>query len=99
MKWLILLSIRSYWILVPVKHRRKCIFKNSCSQYVYQEAETKGAISGFKAFVYRYKSCRPGFICYLNPITGQIEMLLLTGEVVDEGQIADSFSNELKLIK
>ena len=93
MKWFILLIIRTYWLLVPRSQRRKCIFKTSCSQYVYQEAKAKGGVSGWKALVHRYKSCRGGYMCYLNPVTGQIEMILLTGEILKENQMSDRFIN------
>jgi hypothetical protein len=54
-----------------------------------------GAGSGWKALVYRYKSCRSGYMCYLNPVSGHREMALLTGEVIKEDQMANHFSSQL----
>jgi len=96
MRWLILLIIRMYWSIIPSNRRRQCIFKTSCSHYVYNETSDKGVLGGLKAFIYRYRNCRGGYMCYLNPVTKRAEMVLLTGEVIQEDQMANRFTKELK---
>jgi putative component of membrane protein insertase Oxa1/YidC/SpoIIIJ protein YidD len=60
MKYLLLFSIRVYWLL-PGSWRRSCIFKCSCSHYVYQETKKNGFINGIRAFRRRFHQCRPGY--------------------------------------
>ena len=60
MKWLILIGIRIYWLL-PKKYRRHCLFKESCSHYVYNITFSGGFLNGIKALKQRIKQCRPGY--------------------------------------
>ena len=56
-----------YWVLIPKSKRRKCIFKKSCSHYVFDITKEKGLSKGIIALRYRYKNCRPGYnIIYIN---------------------------------
>lgn len=55
-----MLSIKLYWILIPKSKRRCCLFQESCSNYVYRITNEKGTLKGMKAFLFRYKFCRPG---------------------------------------
>jgi uncharacterized protein len=89
MKFLLLGIIRTYWILVPEFRRRKCIFKNSCSNYVYEITEQKGFINGMRALKFRINNCKPEFDVFTNPITGQRQMILRDGQIVDENEIAE----------
>ena len=50
-----------YWLVIPKYKRRKCIFKVSCSNYVFKKTKEEGFISGYKALKKRIKSCRPGY--------------------------------------
>jgi len=86
-----------YWSIIPSNRRRQCIFKISCSHYVYNETSDKGAFRGLKALIYRYRNCRGGYMCYLNPVTKRSEMVLLTGEVIQEDQMANRFTKEVRL--
>ena len=36
----------------------------SCSNYVFNITESKGLISGIKAFNERFKSCKPGYLLF-----------------------------------
>ncbi|WP_426479975.1 membrane protein insertion efficiency factor YidD [Chryseobacterium sp. CBSDS_008] len=51
-----------YWKAIPPAKRRKCIFRTSCSQYVYEKTIHNGFISGLKAFNYRFKTADPALI-------------------------------------
>lgn len=46
---------------MPDHKRRKCIFRDKCSNYVYRITNDEGFISGCKALYKRYKQCRPGY--------------------------------------
>lgn len=89
MKYLILLSIRLYWILIPKSKRRKCIFKKSCSNYVFETTQKEGFIRGLKAFLFRYKNCRGNFAIFKNPINNQTQMILPSQIIISEEEIAE----------
>ena len=59
MIWLITIPIKIYWKLMPENKRRKCIYKESCSNFVFRISKQQGLLSGIKALVLRYKTCRP----------------------------------------
>ncbi|MGE9313293.1 membrane protein insertion efficiency factor YidD [Niabella sp. CJ426] len=64
MRYFLLFIIRLYW-LIPKKSRRRCLFKETCSQYVYRISRQKGLNAGIAALRDRRKKCRPGFY-YIN---------------------------------
>jgi len=66
MKWLLMALIRVYW-LIPLKHRRKCLFKYNCSRFIYDTTQEKGIIAGIRSFRKRYAQCRPGYGSYQTP--------------------------------
>lgn len=89
MKYFILLSIRLYWILIPQSKRRKCIFKKSCSNYVFETTQKEGFIQGLKAFLFRYKNCRGNFAIFKNPVNNQTQMILPSQIIISEEEIAE----------
>ncbi len=58
---MLLLTIRIYWLLVPENKRRKCLFKTSCSHYVYQQAKNKGGLAGLRALLFRIQNCNANY--------------------------------------
>ncbi|MBK7957596.1 MAG: membrane protein insertion efficiency factor YidD [Bacteroidetes bacterium] len=56
MRYLLLLLIKIYWIL-PKAMRRRCIFRENCSQYVYR-CSNDGFFVGMRALVERICTCR-----------------------------------------
>ena len=93
MKFFILLIIRLYWILIPQSKRRKCIFKKSCSNYVFETTQKEGFIKGLKAFQFRYENCRGNFSIFQNPIDNKIQMILPSQLIIDREEIADRLIN------
>lgn len=89
MKYLILFAIRLYWILIPQHKRKKCVFKKSCSNYVFEITQMEGFIKGLNAFRFRYQNCRGGFEIFKNPINNKIQMLLPSGIVIEKEEIAE----------
>lgn len=53
--------IRSYWNLVPVHRRRECLFRVTCSQFVYKALLENGIREGWEALKTRNRRCRPGY--------------------------------------
>jgi len=90
-KYLLILPIKFYWLLIPKSKRRKCIFRKSCSRYVFDKTINEGIISGLKALKYRYRNCRGGFQIFENPITQQIQIILPNNCILEEYEISESF--------
>ncbi|MBE8726890.1 membrane protein insertion efficiency factor YidD [Flavobacterium hungaricum] len=89
MKFFILITIRLYWFLIPQSSRKKCIFKKSCSNYVFETTQKEGFIKGLKAFQFRYKNCRGNFSIFQNPIDNKIQMILPSQIIINEEEIAE----------
>lgn len=89
MKHLILFAIKMYWKILPPSKRRKCIFKKSCSNYVFETTQKEGFVKGLKAFQFRYKNCRGNFAIFQNPINNKIQMILPSQIIIESEDIAD----------
>lgn len=89
MKHFFLLMIKLYWLLIPKTKRKKCIFRKSCSHYVFEILEQQGFLSGLKAFRFRYNNCRSGFEIFKNPVTSEMQMLLPSNQIIDRDEIAE----------
>jgi uncharacterized protein len=89
MRNLLLFFIRVYWFLIPKHNRRKCIFKKSCSHFVYETTHEKGLKEGLKAFRFRFENCRGGFEMFQNPVTNEVQMLLPSKIIVEGNEIAE----------
>lgn len=61
MKVFLLIVIKLYWYLIPENRRRKCLFKKSCSNYVYEKTKSEGLFSGLRALRFRIKNCNPHY--------------------------------------
>lgn len=86
MKWALLILIKLYWTVFPEKKRRTCIFKDSCSHYVYRHTDEGGFIKGIMALIQRFKKCRKGFKLYSGLQGFEIE--LVDGSILKENEIA-----------
>ena len=61
MRYLLLLIIKIYWKVIPENKRNKCLFKESCSKYVFRITKSKGLIGGLIILKTRFQDCRPGY--------------------------------------
>lgn len=93
MKHVILFAIKMYWKVLPQSKRRKCIFKKSCSTYVFETTQKEGFVKGLKAFQFRYKNCRGNFTIFQNPINNKIQMILPSQIIIESEDIADRLIN------
>lgn len=86
MKQLLLIIIKLYWKFIPERKRRSCLFKESCSNYVFRHTNEFGFLKGIFAFRIRVKKCRGGYEIY----TGQngLEMRLADGSIIKEEEIS-----------
>ncbi len=98
MRYLILLVIKMYWLLIPQSNRRKCIFKKSCSNYVFETTQKEGFIKGLKAFQFRYHNCRGNFQVFKNPINDKIQILLPSQIIVEREEIAERVINSISAL-
>jgi putative component of membrane protein insertase Oxa1/YidC/SpoIIIJ protein YidD len=89
MKHLILLSIQLYWLSKPKNCKPKCIFKKSCSHYVYEITQQEGFLKGLEAFKFRFENCRNGFELFKNPTNNRTNMLLPSKIIIEENEIAE----------
>ena len=87
MKYLLLLAIRIYW-RIPTKLHQKCIFRETCSHYVYRIASNQGFLAGVAALRERNELCRPGYVVYRYQ--GHYYLKTVNGTIVEEQDIAFS---------
>lgn len=86
MKLLLLILIKFYWLVFPEKRRRRCLFKETCSHYVYRNTAESGFFKGAAALWLRIKKCRKGYHLYTGLNGFEIE--LADGSVIKEDEIA-----------
>lgn len=82
MKFFLLMVIRVYWLVTPVHARRSCLFKESCSRYVYRVTAQEGFLKGIRALYTRWKHCRSGYALYEDD-AGTSWVLFKDGTVVE----------------
>ena len=88
MKNLLLLCIKCYWYLIPASKRNKCLFKESCSVYVFKTIKKSGVKLGLQALWFRYRNCRSN---YIITHTGEQTLLVTaTNHVLQENEIRES---------
>ena len=90
MKNLLLLPIKMYWRIIPPSKRRRCIFRTSCSKYVYEKTTADGFVSGLKALKYRFQNCRSGACIIENP-TGETYIILPNQQILNGSEISERF--------
>ena len=94
MKYLILLGIKLYWILIPKRKRKTCIFKESCSHYVYNVTKKHGSVKGVNSFFLRRKQCRKGYtFCFGE--NGGVIIQLVDGSKVNEDMVSEILHEEI----
>jgi len=86
MKQLLLIIIKLYWKFIPENKRRNCLFKESCSNYVFRHTKEHGFLKGIFAFNNRVKKCRGGYEIYTRQ--NGFEMRLADGSIVMEKEIS-----------
>jgi len=91
MKILLLLIIKLYWRCIPASKRRKCLFKTSCSNHVFDKAKSEGLISGLRALQFRIKNCNANYnIIHVN---GEKILISATQKTFKENELSSSIVN------
>ena len=80
-------TIRLYWWIVPVRYRRRCLFRKSCSRHVYEKTLKRGFVAGIKALGQRWRSCRPGY--RLDLAGDMIRVRLVDGTLVEREEMSE----------
>ncbi|MBZ4043250.1 MULTISPECIES: membrane protein insertion efficiency factor YidD [Flavobacterium] len=93
MKYLILFVIQIYWKVIPASKRKKCIFKKSCSNYVFETTQKEGFISGLKAFRFRFQNCRAGCQVFKDPVNGKIQIILPSQIIVEKEEMSERLTH------
>lgn len=60
---LALFALALYRIVISPKLSRSCLFERSCSRHVEDVLRERGCAPAWRAFLARYRQCRPGFSC------------------------------------
>jgi putative component of membrane protein insertase Oxa1/YidC/SpoIIIJ protein YidD len=89
MRIVLLLLIRLYWAVISKSKRRRCLFRTTCSQYVFRVTRQEGLYKGLMALKYRFVNCRGGFHIFEHPVNGCKIMVLPNGQAIDEKEIAE----------
>ncbi|MBI5170554.1 MAG: membrane protein insertion efficiency factor YidD [Candidatus Eisenbacteria bacterium] len=71
----------------PALRRRKCLFRESCSNYVLRRLREDGVLAAFKAFAERWARCRPGFEVKWNIYAGTATVRLADGSRVSADEL------------
>lgn len=91
----LLVLICLYWALWPARVRRACLFRHSCSRYVYYTTRRYGLRAGQRALARRYRQCRPGACSFLHPLTGERQYLLADGTQLSLREVAPTLHFQL----
>jgi uncharacterized protein len=92
MKYLLLILIKIYWYIIPESNRRRCLFKTSCSNYVYKITENKGIINGLKALRFRSRNCNANYT--IIKIGNKRVLVSSTNKVFDETMVNNLILNQ-----
>lgn len=80
-------GIRLYWYLIPKERRIVCLYKDHCSQHIYNAFDKEGFITGVKTFLERYRNCNNNYTCQLKD--NAVIVKTATGEIIEEAKISD----------
>ena len=94
LKWLLMSAIICYWYIIPLKFRKTCLFRVSCSHYVFNSTRDFGFLHGVTAFKERWHKCRPGYKTEL--INNKLCLHLIDGSNIDSEDISESIIRENK---
>ncbi|MEK7726808.1 MAG: membrane protein insertion efficiency factor YidD [candidate division KSB1 bacterium] len=99
MHLLILWFIQLYRRFIPAEKRRRCLFHESCSAYVERMARDFGAWAALRAFVRRFRCCRPGYGFEWNTPSETWFLVCADGSKIPAPQVAQHLVAEYQLLK
>ncbi len=84
--WLCQDLIKAYWFFIPKEKRIACLYKDHCSQHVFNSFD-KGFVCGVKAFIKRFRNCNNRYTYFIE--SDVIKIKTVTGEIIPESEISD----------
>jgi putative component of membrane protein insertase Oxa1/YidC/SpoIIIJ protein YidD len=96
MKWFLVVCIRSYRRL-PVRFKRRCLFKENCSSFVERVTLESGMWAGLKALSSRASKCQPGYSAYYDLRIDDWRVCLRDGSIFRSAALADFCFGALSL--
>jgi uncharacterized protein len=79
--------VRLYWTCWPRQLRRRCIYRETCSRYVYRITRESGLLKGLAALKARFLTCRPGYSVTANK--GEIGLVMCDGAFLSRDLAAE----------
>jgi len=86
MKYSLLFAIKVYQKFLRNHLGKTCLFKETCSNYVYRKTKEEGFVKGLGCLMFRIKNCRPNY--YVTSRNGVILLITNQKEVVTEQEIS-----------
>ncbi|MCG3154193.1 MAG: hypothetical protein DKINENOH_00787 [bacterium] len=99
MQRLILCSIRLYRRVIPAERRRRCLFRESCSQHIERIAREQGGLAALKAFLARARRCRPGYGFEWEADTGTWFLVCADGSRIPPAHAAPHLAAEYQAVR
>lgn len=90
----LLALIHWYWRVVREEDRRVCLFRVSCSKHVHSTITGHGWIPGIRSFLFRMKTCKPGY--RVERKNGEIHILTANGKHIPESDLNPLLLKEIK---
>lgn len=80
MRWLAILGVLAYRLVLRPFHRRRCLFDESCSAHAIRVLRETGFRRGLRSTRARLQACRmPQSACFVLDTSGRARLLSATG--------------------
>lgn len=99
MRSLIIHAIQYYRRVIPPERRRRCLFRESCSQHVERIAREQGGLAALKAFLARARRCRPGYGFEWEAHTGTWFLVCADGSKIPPAHAATHLAAEYQVVR
>lgn len=99
MRWLILRLIQLYRRCIPPEKRRRCLFRESCSEHVERVARERGGFAALKAFLARARSCKPGYSFEWSTNSGAWQLLCADGSKIPAARVSAHVAAEYQVLR
>lgn len=99
MRQLILWLIQLYHWCIPPAKRRRCLFRESCSQHVERIAWERGGFAAIKAFLARARHCRPGYGFDWDADSGAWFLVCANGAKIPDVMVSEHILSEYQFLQ
>lgn len=84
---------------MPRSHRRCCLFRESCSNYVLRRLREDGVVAAGRAFAERWARCRPGYRVRWDLYSGVPTVRLADGSEIRAGEMAPTLRSRIEAVQ